>query len=232
MAVMQMSMKKLEVGWRRYMMNRITNHDIIVTDNELLEPILAEYIANGREFVILSTKPFEDVSPHIRENLDENHYYMGDPTRNEVLEHVGVKRASTIIIALGDDSENIYTLVTARAIAPGIKTVVRVNHDDAREKFRSVGADVVLPTGTVMGRMLSQAAISSLIHQFLLGLNTHTMDPFLKESSVSVKEVGKQVREVHKRAAAVYRKNSFIYDLNNLELQKGDVVISIEKNGA
>jgi len=102
-----------------------------------------------------------------------------------------------------------------------------VNNDDATSKFKSVGADVVLPTGTVMGRLLSQAAMSTLIHNFLLGLNTHTKDPFLEEAVIGSQGAGKKVRELYPFSVVVYRKEKYIYDINDLTLEEYDIVISI-----
>lgn len=231
LVLMQTALRRLESGWRNHVMQRYRDHDIIIADLDLLEAIIDEYEADARPFVVISGLPYTELPGHTRECLPDTAYLQGDPTRDADLLRAGIKRARNVVIAAPDDSENMYALVTARSLNPRIKSVVRVNHAEASGKFRSVGADVILPTGTLLGRMLSQAAISVLAYQFLLGLNTHTMDPFLQEQTVSPADVGRKVRECHPHAAAVHRRGSFIYNLHDLSLEPGDVIISIVESG-
>jgi voltage-gated potassium channel len=227
LVLVQKIMGNLESKWKRYIMKKHIGHDIIVVNYDLLESIVEEYDVDHKQYVVVSKTSIDRLSQNIRKKVDETNYLHGDPTRNEILELAGIRRAKNIIIATNDDSENIYTLVTAREINPNIKTIVRVNNDDATSKFRSVGADVVLPTGTVLGRMLSQAAMSTLIHNFLLGLNTHTMDPFLQEKEIKKTEIGKKVREIYPFSVVVYRSGKYIYDIQELLAEEEDFVISI-----
>lgn len=227
LVMMQAALRRLDEAWRLYVMNRYKDHDIVIADLDLLEAIIDEYEADQKSFIVVSPSPYAELPEHIRKCLPDTAYLKGNPTRDDDLRLAGIERARNIVIASADDSENMYALVTARSLNPDLKCIVRVNHVESSDKFRSVGADVVLPTGTVLGRMLSQAAMSTLIHQFLLGLNTHTRDPFLREHVVSALDAGKKVRDLHPHSSAVYRENQFHYDLRDLSLKEGDVIISI-----
>jgi len=217
----------LEDGYRRYRMRSISGHHIVVADPELMESIVQEHLLDQRPFVCVSTSRFEDLPPRLQESLDTTTYYAGDPSRDEVLEAVNIRQAKAIVIATPDDNINLYVLVTARGLAPGIKTIVRVNRLETESKFRSVGANELLPAGTMLGRMLSQAATSPVALDLLVRLQTGTIPPFLHEVHVGSAETGRPVREVVAKAVAVYRDRTYRFELEGLLLQEGDVVLRI-----
>ncbi len=217
----------LEDGYRRYRMKNFSDHHIVVADSELMESIVQEYTLDRRPFVCVGTDRIEDLPPRLQETLDETNYYCGDPTRDEILEAVNVRKASVIVIATHDDNVNLYVLVTARGLAPEIKTIVRVNRLETESKFRSVGADELLPAGTMLGRMVCQAAVSPVALDLMIRLQTGTRAPFLHEVRIGPEKAGTAVREAFDSVVAVFRDGEYVFDLDEFILQNKDVVLRI-----
>ncbi|MBN2713484.1 MAG: NAD-binding protein [Planctomycetes bacterium] len=227
LVVLQEFFQWLESSYRRYRMKSLIDHHIIVADEELMESIVQEYQLEGRRYVCVSKTDMKDLPPRLQDMLDQSSYYCGDPTRDEVLEAVNLRYAKAILIATADDNINLYVLVTVKGIYPQIKTIVRVNRLETESKFRSVGADVLLPAGTMLGRMLSQAAVSPLAMELLVRLQTGTAAPNLEEVVPPEGSVSKPVRDVVPAAVAIFRNKNFIFDLQGVTVEAGDVILTI-----
>ena len=84
--------------------------------------------------------------------LQESHdldllYVVGDANDEHVLLRAGVQRAQGLIAALPKDQDNLFLILTARDLNPGIRVVAKVNEQRSRKKFLQVGAnDVVSPS--------------------------------------------------------------------------------------
>ena len=218
-------MRQLEDFWRKYHMKQNHNHDIIVCDFDALDSILKEYAAAGRKYVVVSKVKEEDLPVQLQGTLDHGKYLQGDATRDETLEKAGIKKAASIIIATSDDSFNMYVLVTAKSLNPKLNKIVRINNAENSSKFTSVGADRVLPAATIIGQMLTQAAINPVSHRFLVALNTHTQDPFLEDIHPDRENIGKKVFDIYKRPIVLFRDGMFMIDIEEEELKEGDVII-------
>ncbi|MFH1435455.1 MAG: NAD(P)-binding protein [Pseudomonadota bacterium] len=206
-------------------MKRIADHDIIVSDLDALDSILKEYAATNRAFVVVSREKEENLPLQLQEVLDHGNYLHGDATRDETLEKAGIKKAESIIIATGDDSFNMYVLVTAKSLNPGLNKIVRINNVENSSKFTSVGADRVLPAASIIGQMLTQAAFNPVSHRFLVALTTHTQDPFLEDVHPGKEDIGKKVLDLYKRPIVLSRDGKFIVDIEEEKLKDGDVII-------
>ncbi len=217
----------LEKAYRRLRMKDLKRHHVIVADPELLESVVQEYRLGERPFVCVSTTAFDDLPGPLQDMLREGQYYAGDPTRDEVLKAVNIDLAEDVLIATPDDNVNLYVLVTVKGLARQVKTIVRVNRSETESKFRSVGADVLLPSGAIVGRMLSQAAVMPVAQDLLVRLQTGTTAPTLEEVRIGKGDEGKPVREAVSQAVALFRQDHFSFDLEQVTLREGDVVLRL-----
>ncbi len=73
-------------------------------------------------------------------------YLEGDATQDEKLLAVGIQRARAIICALGEDSDNLFTVLSARQLNPQIRIISRAIDPRSEKKLALAGADhVVMP---------------------------------------------------------------------------------------
>jgi Trk K+ transport system NAD-binding subunit len=107
----------------------------------------------------------------LQEKLDDQaghlHYIQGDATEEEALEAAGVSRARGLITAMGDDKDNLFVILTARSLNPGIRIVTRVNQETNREKLEKAGADKVISTNMIGGLRTASEMIRPEVVKFL-----------------------------------------------------------------
>lgn len=90
-----------------------------------------------------------------------------DATRDDSLREVGVLRARGLIAALPGDAENLFIILSAKALNPKLTVVTRASEEEAEEKLRRAGADTVFAPYTVAGHRLAQALIRPHVLEFL-----------------------------------------------------------------
>lgn len=80
---------------------------------------------------------------------------VGDALDPAVLRRAGVEQARAAILAVADDSTNLFTTVIVRDLAPEIPIIARVARVDHVERFHRAGADFALSLGEVAGELLA-----------------------------------------------------------------------------
>lgn len=229
LVVLETAMKSLEQIWRKWMLGKNNNHTIVIAHTDLLASIVHELDAHESPYVILHSAPMLDLPQAVAEAVNDSNFLYGNQGSDETLIQAGVKKAAHIIIATQSDAENLYVLVTAKGLNPEIKATVRVNEEATQARFLTVGADYLLPSATILGRMLSQAAVSPICSKFLVQLNTRTQDPFIKQVEPLEEDIGKAVREAFPRAVALYTDGEYRYNVEQETLRKDDVVLLIDE---
>jgi voltage-gated potassium channel len=92
---------------------------------------------------------------------------VADATQDESLRQAGVLRAKGLIAALPSDAENLFIILSAKALNPKLTVVTRVTEEEAGKKLRRAGADTVLTPYTMAGRQLADALLRPHVVEFL-----------------------------------------------------------------
>jgi len=227
LVILETLIGKLEEYWKVALMKSHKNHTIVIADDALLPSIVGELRALDSKFVMIGRTAFDDLPREVAEIAYDANYIKGDPTSDAVLRQSQVERAETILIATDSDATNLYVLVSAKGINPDIQATVRVNHPKTEQKFRTVGADHLLPSSALLGRMLSQVSAKPVSSNFLINLNTRTTDPFMVEFTPEAEQCGQPVRAVFPSAIAVFSNGKYLYNLEHETLREGDTVLAI-----
>lgn len=114
--------------------------------------IIAGFGLNGRN---LATALAEFGVPHVvlelnpvtvrRERALGLDIHYGDCTRAAVLEHAGIARARTFVLAISDAASTRRSVRVAREIAPDVRILVRSEYVAEVDELRQLGADEVIP---------------------------------------------------------------------------------------
>jgi voltage-gated potassium channel len=100
---------------------------------------------------------------------------LGDATIDANLRDVGIERAKGIICSLSSDADNLFLVISAKAMNPNLQISARVMEEEAEHKLRRAGADTVLAPYSITGSRLAQAILRPHVFQFLdfasLGMN-------------------------------------------------------------
>jgi voltage-gated potassium channel len=101
---------------------------------------------------------------------------VADATRDDNLREAGVLRARGLIAALPSDAENLFIILSAKALNPRLTVVTRVSEEEAGEKLRRAGADTVFTPYAMAGRQLADALLRPHVVEFfdLAGTNIGT----------------------------------------------------------
>jgi len=83
----------------------------------------------------------------------------GDATLKEVLQKAGVERAIALVACLQKDSENLFTVLTARELNSKLFICSRATSEDMEQKLKSAGANLVIMPEVVGGREIGKEAL-------------------------------------------------------------------------
>ncbi|MBC7926644.1 MAG: potassium channel protein [Bryobacteraceae bacterium] len=92
---------------------------------------------------------------------------LGDATHDASLRGVGIDKARGLIAALATDADNLFLVLSARTLNPGIRISARVLEEESESKLRRAGADTVLAPYNITGARLAQAILRPHVVQFL-----------------------------------------------------------------
>jgi voltage-gated potassium channel len=92
---------------------------------------------------------------------------VADATSDDNLRQAGVLRARGLIAALPSDAENLFIILSAKALNPGLTVVTRASEEEAGEKLRRAGADTVFTPYAMAGRQLADALLRPHMVEFL-----------------------------------------------------------------
>jgi voltage-gated potassium channel len=99
---------------------------------------------HGIPFVIIESD--HDKIIKIRESKDKILYIEGDATHDDLLVKAGIDRAKSLVSVLPDDTENLYTVLTARQLNKDIDIISRAVVSKSQDKLKLAGANhVIMP---------------------------------------------------------------------------------------
>ncbi|PSQ58716.1 metal transporter [Halobacteriales archaeon SW_7_71_33] len=84
---------------------------------------------------------------------------VGDATEPAALREAGVPEASSVVLALPDDTATKFATLVARDMAPDVTIAARAEQRESVRKTYHAGADYVLSLGSIAGRMIAAAVL-------------------------------------------------------------------------
>ncbi|MEM9848857.1 MAG: NAD-binding protein, partial [Bacteroidota bacterium] len=143
----------------RVMKNRIAkleDHIIICGYGKYGEEIVDNFTKAKTPFVIIDIA--EERIEYFREHHKEAFYVQGDASQDEVLLQAGIERAKTLIAALPDDTDNVFTVLTTRELNPNINIISRASNPKTQKKLKLAGAN-----HTIMPEQIGGFYMSALV---------------------------------------------------------------------
>ncbi len=128
---------------------QLREHVIICGYGRYGREICEHFDLHNIPFVVIDTS--EKSIEAIRQSEQNIFYLHGDATHDGILEKAGIKRASAIISAMSEDTDNVFTVLTARQLNPSIKIISRVVQESAVRKLKLAGADHIITPEQVGG---------------------------------------------------------------------------------
>src|SRR5262249_59684580 len=105
----------------------------------------------GTRFVVV------DPSPAATRLAEDQGYLLlgGDATEDTILERAGVRRARGLIATTANDATNMYIVLSARVLNPGLRIVARAADEASVPKLLRAGADRAISPYAIGGARLA-----------------------------------------------------------------------------
>ncbi len=136
-------------------------HFILCGESQTGRYVIDELNKCHKQFVVIETDRNKIAS------LEERRipYVEGDATTDAVLESAGITRAAGLISTLHSDAENLFVVLTAKGLNPGLRVIAKAVDEASRQKLIKVGADGVVMPNSIGGlRMVAELIRPTLVN--------------------------------------------------------------------
>lgn len=179
-----------------------------------------------------------DSSAKLVEQLrgEEPFVLEGNATDDDILRKAGIERAWGLIVALGEDSQNLFIVVSARALNPNLTIVARSSRVENEKKMIRAGADRVVSPYNIGGQRMANSLMRPHLTEFIDGLTIGSgVELWLEEMMVEEGSglVGQTVAELDLRRRsgvtllAILRSHGVLTPGGNTHIQLDDHLILI-----
>jgi voltage-gated potassium channel len=156
----------LELFGRRRMAKDIEglkDHYIICGYGRIGKVIAGELSSKGIQFVIVDSS-YEKTEEIIWDGYIALH---GNSVDENVLVAAGIMRAKGLIACVSTPADNVYIVLTARALKPDIFVMGRANDETSEKRLVSAGADKVVSPYTIGGRRMANIITKPAVVEFI-----------------------------------------------------------------
>ena len=87
--------------------------------------------------------------------------------KSKVLEKAGIERASALITTLPVDADNLFIVLTARALNPKLTIISRASDDNSDKKLKTAGADNVIMPDKIGGAHMASLVLKPDVIEFI-----------------------------------------------------------------
>lgn len=112
-----------------------------------------------------------EIDENIFENSKNYALIIGDATQDEVLLKSGIERAEAIITTLSADADNLYVILTAKQLNPGIHIISRASNESAAKKLKLAGAYNVIIPHKIGGDYMASLLVTPSLVEFMQQLS-------------------------------------------------------------
>jgi voltage-gated potassium channel len=142
---------------------KLHDHYIICGFGRIGEIIARQLKERHIPFVVVENQP--DLVLDL-EGLGYN-ILVGDATKEEILLEAGIERAKGLVAVVSSDANNVFIVLTARSLNPGIFIVARAAEQGSQQKLLRAGADRVESPYELGGRKMAQTILRPNVVTFL-----------------------------------------------------------------
>ena len=184
---------------RRRELEKICNHCIICGYGRLGRNLARELKARGCPMIVIDINS-ETVEACYQADIPA---ILGNAADEQILHEAGIERAGSLVAAADSDAENVFIVLTAKSINPGLKIISRCNSEPSIPKMEKAGVDTVISPHAIAGRRIAQMLIRPNVVSFLDGilefgdqqmrLEEFIIDPNSPLAGLTLKEAGLKV---------------------------------------
>ncbi|MCE5313785.1 MAG: cation:proton antiporter [Armatimonadota bacterium] len=175
--------------------SNLRDHYIVCGYGRMGRQIVEDFARAGVPYVVIEWNP-EQLPKLMGSNTP---FIEGKATEDEILIQAGIDRAKGVIAVTATDEENVYIVLSARGLNPGLYIVARSTRSENEAKLRRAGADRVMSPYTLGGHQIASAVLKPRVMDFLnMVLHSDELDLELGEVYVaeSSEMAGRSIRDL------------------------------------
>jgi len=194
------------------LISRLKNHAVVFGYSHLGTYVVEKLDELGLDYVVI-TKEDDVYNDLLKNNMLAVLEHGTRPIA--MLKEAGIERASLVVVAHQDDSNNILTILSAKKLRPDIRIITVVHDTSLIDTAKNAGADVVIPASVTVGHLLALSAVTKdlvgVVFSEKLGAKEIAQFSIFKTSPL----IGKHLEEASKYAnvIGVVRNNSIVKDI-------------------
>ncbi|WOP18153.1 potassium channel protein [Raineyella sp. LH-20] len=159
--------------------DRLSGHYIVCGYGRVGSMVVRELLEAGHEVVVVDV----DQASTTRAAEAGIPIVPGSATADETLVSAGVERASGLVTCVDSDPDNVFVVLTARSLNPGLFIVGRASSTEGIAKLQQAGADRAVSPYVMGGRRMAQLAVRPAVVDFIDAAMSNT------ELDFSIEEV-------------------------------------------
>ncbi|MGO3751505.1 MAG: potassium channel family protein [Peptoniphilaceae bacterium] len=217
--------------------SKMNGHYIICGAGETGYNAIKKFVSRNVDFVVID-KSEEKIDKLLSENIASIH---GDASNEDILNQANISKAKGLISCLSKDSENVFTVLTARQMNENLYIVSRSVNKGSDEKLKRAGANNTISPNEIGGTRMASLMLRPNVMAFLDTI-THAGDVILDLEEVEIKKGASILNQSLKSAAipqktglivlAIKKKNNKLIEFNpssDVILEESDVMIVLGK---
>jgi voltage-gated potassium channel len=214
-------------------MNKLRNHFIICGAGRVGSRIIREMQRLACPFVVIE-KDREKVA-HLIESGAQ--VLVSDATLEATLQEAGVERARGLAACLPDDADNVYVVLTARSMGPGLHIVSRAVEEQAEPKMIRAGANRVISPIIIGSHRMAQALMKPAVADFMDSIAAENLNVGFEQVEVEPVSIyaGQKLRDTNIRAkldiviVAIRRQGGqmIYHPSGETRIEAGDLLVAI-----
>ncbi len=152
---------------------KMKNHIVICGFGRNGQQAAKELTAHNQPFVVIDNN--HDL---VEGNLEKPFRFIeGDSTQDDILLKADIENAKSLITTLPNDANNLYVVITARALNHNLTIISRASDESSQKKLRMAGVDNVVMPEKVGGAHMAQLIARPDVIEFLEHLSVRGDDP-------------------------------------------------------
>jgi voltage-gated potassium channel len=219
-------------------MHKLRDHFIVCGSGRVGSHLVRDLESAGVPFVIIESEQ-QRAAEFSQRGLN---VLMGDATLEDSLREAGVEHARGLAACLPNDADNVYVVLTARDLNPGLRIVARAAEEQAEAKLLRAGANHVVAPTIIGGHRMAVALVKPAVSEFMDSITANEIGLGFEQVEVdaSSRLVGQQLRSTSIRAEldivliSIRRQGGdIVFNPGaDIEIANGDTLIAIGRNEA
>ena len=142
---------------------KLTNHVIICGYGRIGRQVASNLRQRGTDFVVI------EQDPEVIETLDAQGILVvdGNASDDDALQRARIGVATTVVATLSTNADNVYVVLSARTLNPGIRIVARASDAASAQKLQQAGADKVISPYEIGGRYIANVVMRPHVVNFM-----------------------------------------------------------------